>query len=147
MQVLNLPPFAYKIKPVGQHRAIFDVVRKKYVRLTPEEWVRQHWVHYLTEQLGYPAALISLEKGVRCRHQLQHRPDVVVYDRTAKPLLLVECKAPTVALTVDTFGQVARYNAHFDAQLLVISNGQQHFCWALRPHLQLLQEVPRFDAL
>ena len=150
MQPLSLPAFDYKIKPAGQYDTIFDVVRKKHVRLTPEEWVRQHWVHYLIGHLGYPPALIRLEKGVRCQHRLQHRPDIVVYDRRAHPLLLVECKAPGIALTKDTFGQVARYNALFNARLLAISNGEQHFCWEIKPHAphpHLLPQVPPFDAL
>ena len=149
MQPLNLPPFDHKIKLLGNHEGIFDAIRKKYVRLTPEEWVRQHWVHYLTQELGYPKALLSLEKSVRCQHRLQHRPDIVVYNRSAKPLMLVECKAPGIALTTDTFGQIARYNAYFQASLLVLSNGEKHFCWEVKPQVPrpcLLAKVPHFEA-
>ncbi|MEM9417361.1 MAG: type I restriction enzyme HsdR N-terminal domain-containing protein [Bacteroidota bacterium] len=149
MKPLNLPTFAYKIQVSKQGHLIFDAIRKKYVQLTPEEWVRQHVVHYLTGHLSYPRSLVRLEPGVRY-NGLQHRADILVYDRAAKPLLLVECKAPHVRLNYDTWGQIARYNAHFNAQLLVITNGLQHFCWQLdyeRGNHTLLPTIPSFDAL
>ena len=149
MQPLNLPAFAHKVQSSKTGYRIFDVVRKKYVRLTPEEWVRQHFLHYLLDHLAYPAALIRLEQGVQYNH-LQHRPDIVVYDRSAKPLLLVECKAPNVPLNHDVWGQVARYNAHFNAQLLAITNGMHHFCWQLDykgGRHTLLHAIPPFDTL
>ena len=149
MQPLNFPAFDYKIKSSKTGYRIFDVIRKKYVRLTPEEWVRQHFLHYLTGHLSYPQSLVRLEQGVRYNH-LQQRSDIVVYDRAAKPLLLVECKAPSVHLNHDVWGQVARYNAHRNAQLLVITNGIHHFCWRLDyegGRHTLLQAIPHFDTL
>lgn len=126
MQPLNLPAFDYKIQSSKTGYRIFDVVRKKYVRLTPEEWVRQHFLHYLTGHLSYPQSLVRLEQRVRYNH-LQHRPDIVVYDRSTKPLMLVECKAPSININHDVWGQIARYNAYFNAQLLVITNGIQPY--------------------
>jgi hypothetical protein len=149
MKALNLPTFTYKIQASKTGYQIFDVVRKKYVRLTAEEWVRQHFLHYLIDHLAYPQALIRLEQGVQY-NRLWHRPDIIVYDRLAKPLMLVECKAPSIDLTKDTWGQVARYNAHCNAQLLVITNGINHFCWQLdyaQGRHTMLQEIPCFDIL
>lgn len=148
MQRLNLPAFEYKIQYSKAGHSIFDVIRKKYVRLTPEEWVRQHFLHYLTDHLAYPRALVKLEQGVKY-NRLQHRADILVYDRSAKPLLLVECKAPHVPLNHDTWSQVARYNAQVNAQLLVMTNGLQHFCWQLdydQGAHTLLPAIPPFDA-
>ena len=149
MQRLNLPPFDYQLKPSEQGYLIFDVVRKRYVRLTPEEWVRQHFLHYLTNHLAYPRALVRLEQGVRY-NRLQHRADILVYDRAAKPLLLVECKEPHVLLNHDTWGQIARYNASMNARLLVMTNGLQHFCWQpdyVQGNHALLPSIPSFDTL
>jgi hypothetical protein len=149
MQSLNLPAFAYEIQSSKAGCQIFDVVRKKYVRLTSEEWVRQHFLHYLIDHLAYPQALIRLEQGVRY-NRLRHRPDIVVYNRLAKPLMLVECKAPSININNEAWGQIARYNAHFNAQLLVITNGIKHFCWQLdyeKGSHVLLQKMPRFNTL
>ena len=149
MQPLNLPTFDYKIQYFKEGYRIFDVIRKKYIRLTPEEWVRQHFLHYLTNHLGYSPALIRLEQGVKYNH-LQYRTDILVYNRAAQPLLLAECKAPQVPLNHDTWAQIARYNAQINAQLLVITNGLQHFCWRLDydqgKHI-LLPSIPNFDAI
>ena len=130
MQLLNLPAFDYNIQHTADGYCIFDIVRQKYVRLTPEEWTRQHFIHYLINQLSYPKSLIRLEKGVRYNHS-QHRPDIVVYSRTGKPWMLVECKAPHISLDINSFEQLARYNVHLQAQLLVITNGMQHCCWRI----------------
>jgi hypothetical protein len=150
MQPLNLPTFNYKLRRLGEHYAIFDIVRKKYVRLTPEEWVRQHLVHYLIHHLAYPPTLLSLERSTRCSHQLQHRPDLVIYDRSVKPLMLVECKAPTISLNTTTFSQIARYNAQLKAKLLLVSNGLIHLCWEidyLTAMPTLLPHIPYFNSL
>jgi hypothetical protein len=149
MQPLNLPAFAYKIQASKAGYEIFDVVRKKYVNLTPEEWVRQHFLHYLIGHLAYPKALIRLEQSVRY-NRLRHRPDMVAYDRAARPLMLVECKASCININHEAWGQIARYNTYLNAQLLVITNGIEHFCWQL-DYVQgthtLLKEIPPFDSL
>lgn len=149
MQSLNLPTFEYKIQSSQTGYKIFDVVRKKYVQLTSEEWVRQHFLHYLVGHLAYPQALMRLEQGVQY-NRLRHRPDIVVYNRLAKPLMLVECKSPHIDINHEAWGQITRYNAHFNAQLLVITNGVKHFCWRLdyeKGYHTLLPTIPRFDML
>jgi len=146
---LNLPAFDYKIQRTAEGYYIFDVVRRKYVRLTPEEWTRQHFVHHLINQLGYPKSLIKLERGIRYSHH-QRRPDIVVYNRSGKPWMLVECKAPQVDLSMKILEQLARYNPGLQAQLLVMTNGIEHCCWRVSydpfSH-ELLQEIPAFDSL
>ena len=147
MQSLNLPTFAYSIRPFKTGHQIFDVVRKKYVWLTAEEWVRQHFLHYLINYLGYPPSLVRLEQRVRYSRRL-HRPDIVIYSRSVVPLMLVECKAAHVVIKSATREQLARYNAHFRAKFLVITNGIVHYCWrfdyAHGNHV-LLAELPRFE--
>ena len=149
MHPLSLPIFEHKIQSSKTGYQIFDVVRKKYVRLTPEEWVRQHFLHYLLGHLAYPQALVRLEQGIQY-NQLWHRPDIVVYSRLARPLMLVECKAPHININQEAWEQIARYNAHCHAQLLVITNGIEHFCWRLdyeRGNHTRLQEIPCFGTL
>src|SRR5690606_27113443 len=90
---LNLPSFEYRIKKTEEKTFIFDEIRKKFVVLTPEEWVRQHFVHYMIGHLRYPRALINVETGL-AYNQLRKRSDIVLYDRTGKPWMIVECKAP-----------------------------------------------------
>lgn len=147
MRLLNLPVFAYRIRPCKTGHQIFDVVRKKYVQLTAEEWVRQHFLHYLINHLGYPSSLVRLEQHVRYNH-LAHRPDIVVYNRSIVPLMLVECKAAHIAIKSATREQIARYNAHFRAQFLVITNGVVHYCWQfddVQGNHTLLTELPHFE--
>ena len=149
MRPLNLPTFAYRIQTSQAGHQIFDIVRRKYVKLTPEEWVRQHFLHYLIGHLAYPKSLFRLEKSVGSNH-LRHRPDMVVYNRVARPLMLVECKASNIHINHGAWRQIARYNAYFNAQLLVITNGIRHFCWQLdyvQGEHTLLEEIPCFDSL
>lgn len=144
VQKLNLPTFDCKIQHNAEGHYIFDIVRKKFVWLTPEEWTRQHFVHYLIYQLAYPKSLIRLERRVRNSHR-QHRPDIVVFDRTGKPQMLVECKASHIAIDASTWYQLARYNPNLQAQLLVMTNGMQHYCWQINYNPlshKLLQAIP-----
>lgn len=127
---LNLPPFAHKVQKTDGKTTIFDVIRKKYVVLTPEEWVRQHLVHYFIDYLGYPRTLISVESGLKF-NQMDKRTDVVVYDRSACPLMVAECKSFKVALSDDVFRQSAIYNSSLQAPYLLISNGMEHYCCRL----------------
>ena len=148
MRLLNLPAFAYKIQTSKTGCQIFDLVRKKYVKLTPEEWVRQHFLHYLVDHLAYPKALIRVEKGMP-RYSSRHRPDIVVYNRRGNPFMLVECKAPHVAIShQEIWRQIGHYNSYFNAQLLVMTNGLEHFCWQLdneRGRHRWLSTIPHFD--
>jgi hypothetical protein len=124
---LQLPPYPFKIneQPDGQ-LTLFDVIRKKHIVITPEEWVRQHFVQYLIHQKHYPKTLIKLEGG----HLLfgkAKRSDIVVYNHAGEKILLVECKAPSVSIDQKTFDQVARYNMVHKVKLLVVTNGLMHY--------------------
>jgi hypothetical protein len=127
MQELNLPPYEVKLKQVGERAQIFDIIRKKYVVLTPEEWVRQHFINYLIVEKNFIASLMAIEMGLTY-NQLKKRADVLVYDKEGKPFLMVECKAPEVKITQDAFDQIARYNMVFKVKYLVVTNGLNHFC-------------------
>ena len=127
MTALNLPPFEHQLQHRAGKVAIFDSIRRKYVALTPEEWVRQHFVHYLIDQLAYPKALISVETGLRY-NQLARRSDVLVHDRDGAPFMVVECKAPTVRLSSRAFEQVAVYGQSLRARYLTVTNGLDHYC-------------------
>ena len=127
MELLNLPPYQFKLKKADDRVQIFDAIRKKYVVLTPEEWVRQNFLQYLIQEKNYPSSLIVLEASLKY-NQLQKRADVLVYDKSGIPLLMVECKAPSVKITQDTFDQVARYNMIFKVKYLIVTNCLNHFC-------------------
>lgn len=144
---LNLPAFDYKIKKQQDKLYIYDQIRKKYLLLTPEEWVRQHFVHYLAHELKYPRGLITTEAGLKY-NQLQRRTDIVVFDRRAKPYLIVECKAPGVSLSQKAFNQIAVYNKVLGANLLVVSNGLEHYCCRLNEETdswEFLPGIPPFS--
>lgn len=119
---LNFPTYNFNVKNTENGNYIFDIVRKKYVLLTPEEWVRQHLLHYLRDECKCPMSLVAVEKGL-VYNGLRKRFDVLVYDRMGKPLLLVECKAPNIVLDTDVFIQAAVYNKAFHVKNLVITNG------------------------
>ncbi|MFT3886531.1 MAG: type I restriction enzyme HsdR N-terminal domain-containing protein [Flavobacteriales bacterium] len=126
MQQLNLPDHGVKTRhaPGGDH--VFDPFRRRWVALTPEEWVRQHFLNYLVQDLGCPASLISVEHTIAL-NRLAKRVDLVVHDHGAKPLLLVECKAPHVPLDQRVLEQVARYNIVFRVPYLFVTNGLMHY--------------------
>ena len=125
--LLNLPEFEFAIKTEGQSKQIFDPVRKRFVTLTPEEWVRQHFLRYMTDYRSYPASLLAVEKQVKVNN-LNQRADIVAYNRNGKPWLLVECKAPSVSINHDTFLQAARYNLSLNVPFFALTNGLEHFC-------------------
>lgn len=127
MVLLNLPPFDYALKQEGDKVYILDVLRRKYLLLTPEEWVRQHFVHYLINELRYPKALIRVEGGLRF-NSLSKRSDIVVYNREGSPWMLVECKSPDIPLRQQTINQAATYNHTLRARFIVITNGMTHIC-------------------
>lgn len=127
MLELSLPAFEYKVKRQSGTVLIFDVIRKRYVVLTPEEWVRQHVIHYLMEAKSVPAALIAVEKEIAL-YSLRRRFDIVVFDRQGNPWLLVECKAPSVELNQRVFDQAFRYNMTLEAPYVAITNGVKHYC-------------------
>ena len=146
MDKLNLPQYDYNIKTDGQNTYIFDIIRKKYLVLTPEEWVRQNFVHYLVEHLHYPTSLMMTENGLKL-FNTQKRSDIVVYDRNGSPLVVVECKAADVKITQETFNQVARYNIKFKASVIMVTNGLQHYCArfdAETSKYTFLKEIPQY---
>lgn len=127
METLNLPPIEANIKEEGEKTMIFDSLRGRYVALTPEEWVRQHFVGYLINHLGYPSTLIANEMGIEL-NGMQRRCDTVVYNREMSPLAIVEYKAPSVAVNRKTFEQAMAYNNVLRVPYIIISNGLRHYC-------------------
>lgn len=123
---LNLPPYPFKIIEKGGKYYIFDVIRKKELVLSPEEWVRQHFVQYLIHQHNISKNFISLEKGLKL-NELQKRTDILVYDGNGNPQLIVECKAPSIAITQEVFDQVARYNMVYKVKYVAVTNGLEHY--------------------
>ncbi|MEN8704474.1 MAG: type I restriction enzyme HsdR N-terminal domain-containing protein [Polaribacter sp.] len=126
MQKLNLPNINYKVKNSENKVLIFDNLRKKYLVLTPEEWVRQHFIHYLIDEKRYPVSLIALEKQLVINNR-KKRTDILIFNKNGKPEIIVECKAPSIKITQDTFDQIARYNLKLKANYLIVTNGMQHF--------------------
>lgn len=124
---LNFPTYPFKLKQESGKTYIFDELRKRFLVLTPEEWVRQHLVKFLIEEKKYPRTLIKLEGGLKL-NALQKRSDALLFNTQGEKVMLVECKAPSVRITQDTFDQVARYNFVHRVPWLVVSNGLQHFC-------------------
>ncbi|EHQ28960.1 type I restriction enzyme HsdR N-terminal domain-containing protein [Mucilaginibacter paludis] len=123
---LNLPPYPFKISSQNGQLFLFDEIRKKEVVLTPEEWVRQHFVQYLIKEKNYPRSLIKLEGGLKLNGQAR-RSDIVIFNNKGEKILLVECKAPAVKVTQQVFDQVARYNWVHRVPLIAVTNGLQHY--------------------
>ncbi len=126
MQKLNLPTYSFKLKSNEKHTLIFDNLRKKYFVLTPEEWVRQHFVQFLIKEKKYPISLIAIEKQLTINN-LKKRTDIVIYNKLGNPDIIVECKAPQIKITQATFDQIARYNLKLKANYLIVTNGLDHF--------------------
>ena len=149
MYELNLPKYGIKIKNDKGHQSIFDVLRRKYVALTPEEWVRQHFVHFLIEHKGYPKALMANEIQLAIGNK-KLRCDSVLYDRTLRPRMIIEYKAPTVSITQKVFDQITIYNMLLHVDYLVVSNGIKHYCcrmdYANQKYL-FLENIPDYQNL
>lgn len=124
---LSLPPIAADVRPEASGLRIYDRLRRRYVALTPEEWVRQHFVSYLIDHKGYPAPLMANEVALTL-NGTSRRCDTVVFDREGHPAVIVEYKAPSVAITQKVFDQIVRYNMTLRAGLLMVSNGLSHYC-------------------
>lgn len=143
---LNLPEAKLMLKKANGKVWIFDGIRKKYVVLTPEEWVRQHVIAFLTDHLQYPKPLIRIEGGLRF-NTLQKRSDIVVFDRLGKPWMLIECKSPKLTLSSETIHQVTTYNTTLQARFVVLTNGLKHFCFdtdRTNDTVVQLADFPRF---
>ena len=147
MEQLNFPKYELTIRQYKHQHWIFDMIRKKEVVLTPEEWVRQHLIHHLIFDLGYPRSLVKVESGLQV-NQLKKRSDVVVFDRAAKALLLAECKSWKVPVNQKAFDQIFIYNKEIKAPYLLITNGLNHFCCEVGPggEAHFLNEIPSFPS-
>ena len=146
MQVLNLPKTELKIATKDGKQQVFDILRRKYVALTPEEWVRQHFTHWLVEQKGYPKGLLGNEISLKCGIKTL-RCDSILYDQEARPRMIIEYKAPTVAVTQRVFHQISAYNLLLHVDYLVVSNGLQHYCCRMDYEQQtytFLSEIPDY---
>ena len=146
MQQLHFPSYTFTLKNRENKPYIFDVIRKKYVRLTPEEWVRQHVVLFLIETLKFPKSLINCEKEFTV-NGIKKRYDLVVFRPDGNIFLLVECKAPKIAITQKTFDQIARYNLKINATYLMVTNGLKHYYCIMdyeRQQYHFLKEIPEY---
>ena len=149
MWQLNLPEYNFRIKKQNDKHLIFDSQRRRFVSLTPEEWVRQHFIRFLIELKGYPAALLAVEKQLNM-NGMKKRCDAILYNREAKPVMIIEFKAPNVPINQQTFDQVAVYNAKLKVDLFIISNGIEHFCCkviAETARYEFFSEIPDFNSL
>ena len=126
MQQLKFPVYSFRFKSSENKTLIFDEIRKKFIILTPEEWVRQHVLRFLISEKKYPKSLINVEKQLKVKDTIK-RYDVVIYNRDGSIFLIVECKAPSIPITQQTFDQIARYNLVANATYLMVSNGLDHY--------------------
>jgi len=149
MQKLNLPEYSFRIKTVDEKSFIFDALRKKFVRLTSEEWVRQNFVQFLITEKKYSVSLINIEAGVKVNNNAQ-RADMVVFDRCGMPALIAEFKAPGIKISQHTFDQIVRYNMQLKVKYLIVSNGIDHFCCKINytdNSYSFLNEIPDFTLI
>ncbi|MDA8768608.1 type I restriction enzyme HsdR N-terminal domain-containing protein [uncultured Winogradskyella sp.] len=147
MQDLNFPKFDYRFKSTENKVSIFDIIRKKFVILQPEEWVRQHCVHYLITQRNYPKSLINVEKELTI-NGLKKRYDIVVFNPDGSIFLMVECKAPKITINQATFDQIARYNLKINAVYLMVTNGINHYYCQMdfeKEQYTFLQDIPSYN--
>lgn len=149
MRQLNLPSFEAKIRLENGKYKILDPIRRKYVALTPEEWVRQHFVNFLISNHHYPKEMIANEVSIRLNETFK-RCDTVVYAPSLSPLMIVEYKAPSVEITPSVFEQVARYDMALHARYLIVSNGLRHICCEIRYEEEkylFLEKIPSYDSI
>jgi len=130
MQALNLPPSNFQFGERDGKTTIWDRTRKKYIILTPEEWVRQHFIEFLILEKHFLRNLIKIETGLKVLKTFK-RTDVLCYSNSGKPILLVECKAPEVKINQQTFDQIARYNIPLQVPYLIVTNGMNHYCCSI----------------
>ena len=126
MQKLNFPEYTFRFKNSENKTLVFDVIRKKFVVLNPEEWVRLHVVQFLLKEKNYPKSLLNAEKQLKLNNTVK-RYDIIIFNTDGSIFLIVECKAPTINITQNTFDQIARYNLALNADYLMVTNGLQHF--------------------
>ncbi|MFZ7115643.1 MAG: type I restriction enzyme HsdR N-terminal domain-containing protein [Bacteroidota bacterium] len=149
---LNFPEYNFKLQRSSDERQslkIFDIIRKKYVSLTPEEWVRQHLLHFLVNERKFPQSLVSVEKKLLI-NSLEKRTDVVIYSSSLKPILLAECKAPKITLNQTVFDQAARYNMTLNVAYFLITNGLESFICKIdhaNQSYSFLKDIPSYTDL
>jgi len=146
VQKLNFPTYSFRFKNNENKRFIFDEIRKKFMVLQPEEWVRQHCVQYLMEERNYPKSLINVEKELKV-NGLKKRYDIVVYNSDGSIQLIVECKAPSITINQSTFDQIARYNLALNAKYLMITNGINHYYCTMdfkEERYHFLKDIPNY---
>jgi hypothetical protein len=148
MQKLNFPKFSFRFKNSENKVSIFDIIRKKFVVLQPEEWVRQNCVHYLIDEKKYSKSLISVEKELLV-NGLRKRYDIVVYNSDGAIHLLVECKSPEILINQSTFDQIARYNMKLKATYLMVTNGLNHYYCQMdfdNSRYNFLKDIPEYES-
>jgi hypothetical protein len=149
MNGLNLPPADLKIKKQNGKDYVFDRLRQRYVRLTPEEYVRQHFIFFLTEYKHFPLSRLANEIGITLGN-VKRRCDTVLYDDYLQPLMIIEYKSPEIAVNQDVFDQIARYNMSLNVPWLIVSNGLQHFCCRIdkeKGESVFLKEIPDYETV
>lgn len=149
MLELNLPVFDINIKKNGNKLTVFDRLRRRFVALTPEEWVRQHFINYLITEKKYPTSLIANEIQIDLNNQ-KKRCDSVIYNKEMHPLVIVEYKAPDVKITQEVFDQIANYNIVLKVEYLIVSNGINHYCCRIdyeQQKYQYLSDIPSYNEL
>ncbi|MGI6074105.1 MAG: type I restriction enzyme HsdR N-terminal domain-containing protein [Fermentimonas sp.] len=147
MSALNLPPFEPKITKTDSGLKIFDIIRQKYVALTPEEWVRQHFINFLITEKNYPRSLMENEALITLNSQTK-RCDTVVYNKHLKPLMIIEYKESNVPITQQVFDQIAGYNIELKVKYLIVTNGISHYCCRINYKKQTytyLTEIPDYN--
>ena len=148
MQKLNFPEYNFRFKNKENKALIFDEIRKKFIVLKPEEWVRQHCLKFLIEEKKYPKSLINVEKSLKINN-LTKRYDIVVYNSDGSILLIIECKSPKIKISQDTFDQIARYNLILKASYLMVTNGLNHYYCNIdfeNESYNFLKEIPSYKS-
>lgn len=146
IQKLDLPHYEHSLKKKGEKIYIYDTIRHKYLLLTPEEWVRQQVVVWLSQEHHYPKALMQIEKGHYYKKKLAKRTDIVVFGRNGEPFMLVECKAPDVLVSEQTLWQAALYNQSIGAKFILLTNGQSFcVCSVENGKLKFYEEIPKLE--
>lgn len=149
MLELNLPPFEINVKKVNGKLSVFDPIRRKFIVLTPEEWVRQHFVNFLKTEKDYPQSLLANEIQINLNGQ-KKRCDSVVYDKDLNPIVIVEYKSSDVEITQTVFDQIANYNLVLKVKYLIVSNGLKHYCCKIdyqNQKFEYLPEIPNYKEL
>jgi hypothetical protein len=149
MTTLNLPAYDVRLRGTREKPEIFDFLRRRFVALTPEEWVRQHFTHFLVEHKGYPQALLGNEIELKTGGK-RLRCDSILYNKDMSPRMILEYKAPSVALTQKVFNQISTYNFLLHVDYLIVSNGLQHYCCRMdyeRSEYDFLPEIPDYEVI